>query len=185
MVRESETRGKPPKIDHENLRRVFIENRNNIVVDGKILSEKNAIWSTLSIDTKISASTLYSYALSNRYQFRSILLNHQLNSVENELDISQNSLHNSTILADHHQDSENEVQVTFAMPRNEFEMLIEEKTVLSGGKRMRVRTIMKNNIWENFIHTHLYNESKMRHGFNFTDHNLNRDATSGSIRGKN
>lgn len=79
----TKSRGKPPRISSFSLREIFINNKNNLVEDGKIVKSNNPIWQKLAAGTGLLPITLYSYAYSRRFEFRGILLGKETNLVKN------------------------------------------------------------------------------------------------------
>lgn len=144
-----------------------------MVCDGKIVSEARTIWKKLSDETGVKSSKLYSYAVSNRYEHRSYLL-------ENKQNFSPSPSSTSNEDNEVHYNTENKnISFSFLMKKSDFESLVEEKELLSGASRKRIRTILKNDSWEDTIAAHIYKNLKVKHGFHFKNYDLNRAATFG------
>lgn len=97
----------------------------------------------------MKSSTSYSYAVSKRYHYRQILLEDHLNHSNS---ILSTSVKDETSYARENKD----ISFSFAMKRNEFESLLEERQMLSGRRKQRIRTKLANDLWEETIYMHIY-----------------------------
>lgn len=179
-MEESGKRGKPSSIDKESIKRIFLERRDDIVVNNKILPPKHPIWSALSSELNVKNETLYSYAVSDRYNYRNILIRGD-ETLDSSCNVTDPSSKDCSMTNEAHTDQ----YFSFSMPKKEFEDLLVQKEVLAGKYRTRMKTILKENEWTQIIHSHLWNFTRSRHGFSFKNHYLNRDGSHGRLQGKN
>ncbi|KAK0071756.1 hypothetical protein PV325_008116, partial [Microctonus aethiopoides] len=173
-------RGKPTKIDSNKLIQRIICERGNIVVDNKIVSATNEIWTTLSSVFELSPSTLHSYVVNNRYNLKNLLLYDIVNESEkSEMCDDNNITLNSTM------STNGLCEFSFALKKADFQRMITEITTynnIQGKKKRRTRTMLKQNLWTDEISFAMWNAIKSKHAFKFENHYLTRDGSSGQMK---
>ncbi|KAK0072461.1 hypothetical protein PV325_011331, partial [Microctonus aethiopoides] len=173
-------RGKPSLIDSKKLIEKIVSEKENIVVDNRIVSATHEIWTTLALALGLSPSTLHSYVVNNRYDLKNLLLDNIFNESKNsEMSDENNVTLNSTTC------SIGENEFSFALKKADFEKMITETTTyttIQGKKKRRVRTILKQNLWTDEISLAVWNAIKCEHAFKFESHYLTRDGSSGKMK---
>ena len=173
VAMEPRKRGKPSTVSVDVVKKTLVDKRDEIVISGKIAPPSHTIWTTEVLCIK--PTTIHSYAVSERYGLRNLILreDENLESTINTTDASLDQSLNST---------DGSGKFTFCIPKSEFESLLTEKEVLSGKKRVRCRTILKEKEWEEKVQTALWNCCKLTHGFSFKEHYLRKDGSSGCLK---
>lgn len=156
---------------------LLIEHREQIVIDGKIATPRTcSVWKILAEKLNVNESTLYSYAVGERYDYRKLLL---IESSNKSVD-SNTSANISSDLVEVRQHGDFEFEFT----KQEYRALIQEKVVKAGKNGTRVRTILKPHEWQETLQKYLWNIHRIKHSFHFDGHSVSRDANSGTIDGK-
>lgn len=188
-VIQSRGRGKPSTVDLENLKKVILENKENIVIDNtKIISAKNEIWERLSTELGIKATSLHSYTVNKRYNLKDILLGTQVLDTSKTNTPNTSALLNEMSMQSCDNSIENIKSFTLAIPKTEFNELITEVVRTSktkeGHKTERTRTILRQNVWTEKVSAALWNSLKLKYAFHFKHHHITRTGTSGKMNGK-
>lgn len=75
MAKKMETKPKKPyRVNPYSLRKSFKKYKDDLVVQGKVASSRNPIWSALSAESRLAPANLYRKATSKSLGFREIIL---------------------------------------------------------------------------------------------------------------
>lgn len=150
---------------------IFLEN-------GKLVSKSNEIWTRLSdeLDGKLTGRSLYSKLCEAKFR-------EKLNEVQTEINDEKFESPNVTT---------SEVDLTIDDAKWNFDILINKELMKliiqveynrheNHKNYMRYCLRLKQGEWEDLVSEEIYKPTKLECGFNFINHSLTVDATTGNI----
>lgn len=180
-------RGRKGNVPSEIIVDTIVKYKNDIVIDGKVLSKSAQLWQQiseeLSKDGQIKASSLYTFVTCDRYNLRKLL---DIPSAQNSRNIYKNENIESTDISLHnyvneHNNSVNEDNsiFTISLTQREYQSLLDTKVY-----KNRVCVRFKSGEWEDVIAEKIWNKTRIQCGINFKSHYLTKNADYGNIVGK-
>lgn len=181
--------GRPRLIESQLVIDKLLLYKTQIIFPGdKVLSKKNSLWQRISdeLEGKKSAQSLHSYVCNNIGGVRDLINGKE--TCENKsppVCVSDSNTNNcfdtssDSELTDDETGTTKKVQkVTLSMNMNVFKNLVNKK-------KYRNRKVLKleSGVWQNEISERLYSETKLKCGFNFKNHYLSMDLSTGSAKG--
>lgn len=133
-------RGKPAKVDKELLKSLILENKSSIISKNNVIaSAQNEVWTQISSQLEISASTIHSYVLNNRHGLKDDLIGkkrEENNSGDEkcyETETDQSSVNNST------DEEKNDAMIhfSFGIKKATFNDMIVETTTFKKKKKAK------------------------------------------------
>lgn len=199
------TRGRPMNISPIDVIKILKKYKDNIITpERKIVSKLCSIWSTISseLKEKISPASLYTFVTCNRYNVRTELLKNiaeeqgkDTTISDSNISVISNETNNSDTTFEHSNNSiEHNLQTinfSFLMSTIEFKEIIINRTyayIIRNAKTKsnalcRQRKVFRPGIWQAVITEKIWNSTNLKCGFNFKNHYISRDATTGYING--
>lgn len=177
--------GRPSLVDKEKVINTLLKYKTQIVLPGgKIVSQQNNVWTTVSeeLEWKKLPASLHSYVCNNKDSVRDLLNNRERRQEKSQHAIAPNG-NNSSSFEDSDSSETSETDqtkhITISMKMSAFEELVIRK-------KYKNREVLKlePGVWQHQISERLWNETKMKCGFNFKYHHLSADLSRGSAKGK-
>lgn len=175
-------RGRPRDLDKcQKINTCILSFKDDIVCGDSVASKSNNVWQTLSAQTGLSASALYSRVICNRYGIRDELfgLSDEKHEDDHPIDDTIDSVNSSC------PDRSNNLLICFGP--DEFNQMTERNTYSSKDARRRnkKREVLhfKPGVWEVAVNDRLYAMYKISCGFHFRKHHLSSERGAGSFSG--
>lgn len=186
------SRSRPPAIESEVIVQSILKYREKIILKDEencIVKEKDSIWHTISNDLKykVQPTTLYSYAVNNRFSIKNLLLGKSSESFEN-LNASNCNIIESSSDYESDFNYKNNIIFTLTFGKSEFEKMIIQSARSykdkKGIPRVRIINVLKPEKWTEIISKRIYNDFNLSHGYHFKYNYINSDKESGGFKGK-
>lgn len=188
-------KGRPHKVPSDDFVNNVVKYKDRVILSDKIVSKNAAVWHDISasLGGKLKPTSLYSMVTSNVHGIRDKLLGHShdassANSIaNNSTNINISSTTSLDSSASQNEEDTKLVNFIITIPSDEFEELITFKSYKrTQGTKIRSRSwkILRHGIWEDFITQKIWDEVKLKCGFQFRNHYLCNVGTSGYINGK-
>lgn len=187
--------GRKPAVPRDQLLQTIERHAKDLVIDKcKIIHKRHEIWKEISseLENKILPDTLYSIVTNNKYDVRTKIIrnfNQSLNSTSTSVECENTTAETSNeleTLKDQDLGADGQYHFTFSMTSEELDNLI---TTVNYSKRKDDTKTLKKNIfkpyqWETVIIDKIWHSTHRKCGFNFKNHYITHNKTSGSINGK-
>lgn len=187
-------RGRPPKVDSSEVKRVLMHNKDRIINKCGIQSKTDPIWRELakSLGDKCSANTLYTIVTCNKFGVRDELVGPKLSTIEKDMSDSYEPENDEDGVPSSASDDENKYNDSFTIPllKSDFQDLITDRYYKrcekSRNNKQYIRQclVLEPGLWQDFITRELWNAVKLKCGFQFRNLKLRNDGKLCTIRGK-
>lgn len=177
--------GKRAAVNSSDLERIILNFKDQILKNGQISSRGDKVWEDISkqLEGKVKPTTLHSYVVGTRYNFRQKFLGDEERPKGRLTDNSRDSTHSDTSI---NLDGVNHSFI-ISLTKTEYQKLLTERLYKRsdrGKAGQRMHTILDPTRWTEIISKKIFDDTRLRHAFNFKTHHLYRDGSEGKIKGK-